>query len=104
MPFAEIQRLPPPIDTPQTDTVLRPTVEFSEVTSSYLDFLRNQIRLKPRGEEWAEVLRARLFALVPYENATLYFVSILRMDQGRIESFYARFHPGDFRMIHAECA
>ena len=38
---------------------------------TYIEFLDTQIELEPRGPEWAERLRRRRAALVPYCNVTL---------------------------------
>lgn len=34
--------------------------------SSYLDFLREQIALEPRGPEWTKILHTRLASLAPF--------------------------------------
>ncbi len=44
-------------------------IENAETTtsdSSYLEFLREQIRLEPRGPDWSQVLSRRLRNLEPY--------------------------------------
>jgi hypothetical protein len=102
--FADIQQLPLSTDAPTVDIVFRPTLEFDEITTSYLDFLRTQIKLEPRGKEWAAILKARLDALVPYEHKKLYRMSILRMHERQVESFFVRFRPDDFRIVHSECS
>jgi hypothetical protein len=105
LPFIEIQKLPQAssADIPSRDTMFCPTLEFAEITSSYLGFLRTQIRLEPRGKEWADVLAARLKAIVPFENQKLYHMTILRMHEKKIESFFARLHPDDLKIVHIEC-
>jgi hypothetical protein len=43
-----------------------PSVTEKPVTSSYLDFLREQIQLNARGAEWTHILQERLNALLPF--------------------------------------
>lgn len=42
------------------------SLERTTFDASYLDFLREQIDLAPRGPEWAAILTDRLSALSPY--------------------------------------
>jgi hypothetical protein len=44
----------------------RPYVTNKLVKADYLDFLREQIRLEPRGPEWSEILRVKLSVLQPF--------------------------------------
>jgi len=103
MPFAEVLKLAPPEDTPATDCVLQPTLELKEITIGYLEFLREHIRLDARGKEWTKVLEARLNAFAPFAGKKLYFVSVLRVREGQIETFFVRFRPEDFQIVHFEC-
>lgn len=43
-----------------------PSVIEKSVTSSYLDFLREQIQLNARGVDWTRILQERLNALLPF--------------------------------------
>ena len=54
------------------------SVEGKEVSASYLDFLREQIDLKPRGVEWAGRLKQRLNKLAPFEGEKLVFISLYK--------------------------
>ncbi len=108
LPLADIQGMPlasliSSTDILRTETVFCPTLELEEVTPSYLDFLRTQIKLEPKGKEWADNLRGRLEAIVPYENQKLFQMTIMRIHKQKIESFFAKFHPDDLRIIHIEC-
>lgn len=67
MPYEEILRLPS-LDVAAEGGDVLPSVEEKTVTSGYLDFLREQIRLQPRGPGWREVLAQRLAALGPFVN------------------------------------
>ena len=40
--------------------------ELTEITLSYLEFLREQIELEPRGAEWTNVLKQRVVAMEPH--------------------------------------
>lgn len=42
------------------------SLEWTTFDASYLDFLREQIRLAARGPEWTAILTDRLAALSPY--------------------------------------
>ena len=104
MSFTEIQKLPPATDALELDTLFRPTLERMQVTSSYLEFLRTQIKLEPRGKEWSAVLQARLNSLQPYEGQNLYDLSIRRMHQRHVESCWAIFQQDDFKLVHFDCS
>jgi hypothetical protein len=43
-----------------------PTVQETTLQPDYIAFLKEQVRLEPRGPEWGAVLRRRLVALVPF--------------------------------------
>ena len=66
-PFDRLQSLAADID-----------VERKELTASYLDFLREQIRLEPRGKEWAGALQERLGSFLPHVDQQLLFLSIFQ--------------------------
>jgi hypothetical protein len=48
-----------------------PSAEERIVKPDYFDFLREQIRLEPRGPEWGQVLKKRLADLEPFVDKKL---------------------------------
>ena len=48
---------------------VQPSAEFGATDESYLQFLRVQIELKPRGENWNTVLKTRLKILEANKSA-----------------------------------
>ncbi|WP_437333118.1 hypothetical protein [Sorangium sp. So ce394] len=58
----------PVVDDAEEGELARPGVELRSVSSDYLEFLREQIELNARGEEWTAVLQRRLKALEPFEG------------------------------------
>ena len=65
---------------------------------SYLEFLREQIALEPRGPEWTAVLRRRLTALAPYcDTPTLW--GTIPTENGQ---FCIRVDPRSREVIHHE--
>jgi hypothetical protein len=48
-----------------------PIVEQKTMTLDYLDFLREQINLNPRGLEWSTILKNRLTKLEPFTGKEL---------------------------------
>jgi hypothetical protein len=77
---------------------LEVSVEMETVSSSYLDFLREQLALRARGMEWNRVLESRLCALQQYENQQVLLVSI-HSPEGY---FSLRVTPKDFVIVHWE--
>jgi hypothetical protein len=64
-----------------------PTIEITVVTADYLDFLREQVRLNPRGPEWLALIKSRLSALEPFVDKQL-----------MVATFYCKPHVAIFRI------
>jgi len=70
-----------------------PTVQEATVRLDYLEFLREQIRLGARGQEWTALIQLRLAALAPLvgqtvTTATFHLepnVAVLRLKSGTDE-------------------
>ena len=73
--------------------------ELRPVTESYMGFLREQIELNARGDQWTEVLATRLSRLLPHVGRPLLAVSIGRPGVGLM----MRFCPQKYDLIHWEC-
>src|SRR6266496_5575479 len=80
LPFAKIRKLPLPLAAAEKEMVFRPTFEVTKVTSSYLEFLKNQVKQQPCGE-WSNILKARLTALLPYQRQELWRLTVLRVHE-----------------------
>lgn len=65
MPYEHVSGLPKR-GSEASGEAARPHVTEEPMEKDYLDFLREQIRLEPRGPEWTKVLTRRLDALQPY--------------------------------------
>jgi len=61
----EVARLPRLDNAVKGQTAL-PVIEEKIVTMDYLNFLREQIQLNARGQEWTRLLQQRLNALQPF--------------------------------------
>src|SRR5437588_3887697 len=48
-----------------------PSVEERLVKADYFDFLREQIKLEPRGPEWGQILKKRLADQEPFVDKKL---------------------------------
>lgn len=68
--FEEAMRLSA-LDVAADGSNARPSIDERLVKSDYLDFLREQIKLEPRGPEWGAILKARLAALEPFVDKSL---------------------------------
>ncbi len=75
------------------------TIEREVVTHSYLEFLKEQIELCPRGPEWNTVLLTRLEKLGPYEDRELLHLTV-NGDGGK--HFYLHAAPRTFTFVHWE--
>ena len=75
-----------------------PVAEQKTVTESYLDFLKEQISLNARGEEWTAILRRRLNALDPFKGRELIQVSFAK---GKNQCF-VRVEPTSLNIVHWE--
>src|SRR4051812_17997161 len=65
------------------DSTLLPegvSLEDEYVDASYIEFLREQIDLAPRGPQWNQVLKTRMSALEPEVGQTLTRVAIRHGD------------------------
>jgi hypothetical protein len=62
MSYEELSKLSI-VDATTAGKAARPTLEIKTVTGEYLNFLREQIRLNPRGPEWLDLMKSRLAAL-----------------------------------------
>jgi len=61
----------PVVDDTTVGQHAMPIIEQKTVTLEYLDFLREQIRLNARGDEWSAILQNRLNLLEPFEGKLL---------------------------------
>jgi hypothetical protein len=95
MPFRDVRRLPS-YDEALTHDLIQPHVEPTRITTSYLDFLKEQIRLEPRGEEWSRLLQNRLKALEPFQNQDLHIMMLRSGTQS------CTIYMDDFRVFHWE--
>ena len=100
--FVEIEKLPFLTSAAVNEGVFMPTFDFTEITPSYLEFLREQVDLEPRGKEWAAVLKARMEALKRYTGKTIGNLSLRRMHSGRLEECWVIFEPVTFEIIYVE--
>ena len=65
--FDEILQLPP-LNVAVDGQNAQPSIEEKILKPDYIDFLREQIKLEPRGPGWNQILKARLTALEPFVN------------------------------------
>lgn len=72
--------------------------ECKAVSQSYIDFLKEQIELNPRGEDWKHVLQSRLKALSQFLGKELMFMEI----QCEENQLYARIDLDSLAIIHWE--
>jgi hypothetical protein len=75
-----------------------PIVEKKIVTQDYLDFLREQIALNPRGPEWLVTLKNRLAALEPFVSEELIVVAF----HCKPHSAILRILPKNGNLVHIE--
>lgn len=73
-------------------------IEESEITNSYLDFLRKQIRLNARGKEWTKILRHRYRDIEKYAGKKLIFVFVRKHNS----VLTMRFCPQEEKLVHWE--
>lgn len=73
-------------------------LELQTIDQSYLDFLREQIALEPRGPEWTALLAKRFTALAPYRDIPLLF-GIINTPTGYA---FVRVNPDTKRIIYHE--
>jgi hypothetical protein len=102
MSFAGLQGLPLSADSPDSKAIFRPTLRTFQVTLSYLDFLRRQIRSETRGKKWSELLQSRLDALFPYEGKELHEVIISRRTRDGYDLCWMALEPESNRLVRVE--
>src|SRR5688572_15430060 len=69
MSFAEIEALPVVTESWDGETLCRPRLDIAEITTSYLEFLEGEIRLRPKA---ANLYQERLNALKLHQGKNLY--------------------------------
>ena len=74
------------------------SLERMTSNASYLDYLREQIDLAPRGPEWAAILTDRLVALSPYRHKA----TLLGMIYTEARLYFVRVDPESGAIIHHE--
>ncbi|XXX73420.1 hypothetical protein WMF30_37845 [Sorangium sp. So ce134] len=72
----------PVVDDARAGELARPSLALRNVSSDYLEFLREQIALNAMGEEWTAVLQRRLKALEPLEGQPVLTVMFYRKPEG----------------------
>jgi hypothetical protein len=92
-----VSRLPV-VDATSDGQHALPTVEKKAVAPDYLDFLREQIGLNPRGPEWLALLKNRLVALEPFVGKQL----IVATFHSKPHSATLRIRPDTNQIIHIE--
>jgi hypothetical protein len=95
--FEEAMQLPT-LDVALVGNDVRPSIEERLVKDDYMDFLREQIKLEPRGPEWGEILKARLIALQPFLNKNV----IRATFQRKPASLTIRINPDTGGIIQVE--
>lgn len=95
--FEQVVRLPA-LDVAAMGQDAAPSVEEKVLKPDYLDFLREQIRLEPRGHEWTKILSGRLLALEPFANKRVITVMLFR----KPHSATLRIRPDTEELIHVE--
>ena len=56
------------------EKLVKLTIESTVIDQDYLEFLKIQIKLKARGDDWNEVLNKRLTAFGPWVNQQIFSV------------------------------
>lgn len=88
----------PVVDATKDGEHALPTFEKKTVTPDYLDFLREQIGINARGQEWLALLKNRLAALEPFVGKEL----IMATFHCKPHSATLRIHPETGMVIHIE--
>lgn len=73
------------------------TIE-KELKPDYLDFLREQIQLNARGQEWTDILRKRLSALEPFVGKEVLTANFYQMP----DSATLYINPETEKLFHLE--
>ena len=95
--FEEVTQLPP-LDIAVDGQNALPSIEEKILKPDYLDFLREQIKLEPRGPEWNRILKERLAALEPSVNKAVVTAMFFR----KPDTFTLRINPETKSAIQAE--
>ncbi len=77
-----------------------PTLEKNAIKPDYLDFLREQIVLKPRDEEWDDLMKRRLRHLQDFTNRPLLSFHLTQISNGFIESCWILVEPEDGILVY----
>jgi hypothetical protein len=88
----------PTLDATTIGQHAAPTVEQKVVAPDYLGFLREQIKLAARGQEWSATLRNRLIALEPFVGKQL----LTAMFSYKPHSATLRVSPETEQLVHVE--
>ena len=87
--------LPDYILDPKNEVV---SLDLRSFDYSYIEFLTEQIELKPRGDEWNEILLKRRSNLESFANITLLDVH-LKTAKGDV---WLKVQPEQFQIVHYE--
>lgn len=74
------------------------SIQEKPVDAGYIDYLKEQIRLSPRGPLWANILQDRVNALTDFIGTPVVFVCITSDS----EYLFARIDPRNNNIIHLE--
>ncbi len=88
----------PVIDSVMDGQDALPTIEEKVVATDYLDFLREQIELNPRGPQWLTLLKSRLAALEPFVGKQI----IVATFHSKPHSATLRILPDTNEIVHLE--
>jgi hypothetical protein len=83
---------------PSPDSDANASVLQHVFDSSYLDFLKEQIQLAPRGQAWSKILQRRFDALRHLAGTELISVRVQRGEY----LFIAEVRADSFEVVHAE--
>lgn len=101
-PYSKAVQLPVFKEPLQEGCVYRPGFEEILVGGDYLAFLEEQIKLEPRGELWADVLKKRLGVLSRHLERKVCYVTLHRFTSGFIQSCRIVLNPRDLSIIYWE--
>jgi hypothetical protein len=80
-----------------TGIVTRPDISDEIIKSDYLNFLREQIRLEPRGPEWNTILQNRLNALESFAGKKVIVANFRQRPESA--SLYIDTETGNFFIL-----
>lgn len=96
--FEKVILLAPPESAKDYGDVTQPSLRYSKVDPSYIEFLNEQIRMKPKGEEWNLILIERREALNEFVNCFVYKVGFHSM----AENYCSVWISSQNQIIHLE--